>query len=611
METNEVEQPIINSPYEEPKAHWKIHTHEPAEKRDGRRDPTYIYLPSGKSVDEEGEYHAVEEKLQLVSQLREQVNEWRSLALRGEGGVSRVTMELLKHWHNEEREQRLFFAQLEAAETIIFLTEARADFLQGVDIPQDKVNGTAIFRRLCCRMATGSGKTTVMAMLAAWSILNKVHNKQDKRFSEAVLVVCPNVTIRDRLAELNPKRGEASIYNTRDIVPKSMMSDLSKGRVLTLNWHVFEPRNMQAGNKVVRAGKHILVNEKVFIGAKNTTARGRRYMTEKDLREKQMLGILEILSEEKDDSGELKSAEIRADKFVESDTALLRRVLEKELGTKSNILVFNDEAHHAYRPQMESDDSEQGTLLDDDDMVKEYCNEATVWVKGLDTVQKLRGINFCVDFSATPYFLAKAGANTNRIFPWTVSSFDLQDAIEAGLVKIPQLAVRDPSGDEVPGYFNIWKWILPQLTATERGGKRSDAKPEAILKYAYTPIAMLGSIWQKEFQERKQEGNDPRPPVFIIVCKTKKLADTVYEWLAEDKSPNAHIPSAKLPKLKNTDTEQNTICVHSDMQKNLESGQVKNDEERWMRFTLDTIGKRGWPIDSQGRPQYPDDFEEL
>ena len=129
----------------------------------------------------------------------------------------------------------------------------------------------------------------------------------------------------------------------------------------------------------------------------------------------------------------------------------------------------------------------------------------------------------CVDFSATPYFLAKAGDNTNRIFPWTVSSFDLQDAIEAGLVKIPQLAVRDSSGTSVPGYFNIWRWILPRLTAAERGGKKSEARPEAILKHAHTPIELLGGEWDDLRQKMAKEKEDPRPPVFIIVCKTPEV----------------------------------------------------------------------------------------
>lgn len=597
---------IINPPDAEPKHYWEIHAHAPAVKREGRRPPTWHYSPPSRSSGDEGG-ESTPLPLPLVSLLRERLAEWRC---KGRDGASSVTMTLLDYWHREGRREPLFFAQLEAAETIIFLTEARKDFLQGIDVTQDEAGGE--FRRLCCRMATGAGKTTVMAMLAAWSILNKIADRRDKRFSDSVLVVCPNVTIRDRLRELDPKQGDAGIYRTRDLVPPSMLPDLAQGRLLTVNWHVFEPRNMQSGNKVVKAGKREMREERIGIGEKNTTARGKRYMTERSLREKAAVGLLVILAEERDKQGNLKSVVVRSERYVESDAALVRRVLGKELGGGGNILVFNDEAHHAYRPQGGEEEAE--FWEEDEDSVRRYCAEATVWIKGLDMVQAARGINFCVDFSATPYFLAKAGKQTNRIFPWTVSSFDLQDAIESGLVKIPQLAVRDSAGGEIPGYFNIWNWILPKLTPAERGGGRSPAKPEAILKHAHMPIKMLAGKWQEEFRRRQQEGErsgDGRPPVFIIVCKTQKLADAVYDWLGEGVSPSATIPAADLPELRNRDGVQNTICVHSEVQNRLDSGQPKGDEEKWMRHTLDTIGKTEWPADRQGAPQYPEGFEAL
>ena len=134
----------------------------------------------------------------------------------GYPGATRTTLDLIRHWRREGRERPLFFAQLEAAETIIFLNEARSDLLQGVDVPPEDVpDEVDAFKRYACKMATGSGKTTVMGMLAAWSILNKVTARGDSRFSDVVLVVCPNVTIRERLSELDPNRGEASIYTLR------------------------------------------------------------------------------------------------------------------------------------------------------------------------------------------------------------------------------------------------------------------------------------------------------------------------------------------------------------------------------------------------------------
>ena len=620
MPASEVANPIINPPYEEPGKYWKIHEHKPAELLSGRRKPTYIYRPPSAATDPESESEVgCELELPLVSQLRERLAEWRPLALRGEGGVTRVTMQLLNHWRRDGRHEPLFFAQLEAAETIIFLTEARADFLQGVDLPLDEPGaeklraGYTAFKRQCCKMATGTGKTTVMAMLAAWSILNKVNNRRDSRFSDAVLVICPNVTIRDRLTELDPKRGAASIYRTRDLVPTDMMSQLAQGRMLTVNWHVFEPHAVQSGSKIVKAGRLEIKSEVVYIGEQNTTARGRRYMTELDLRKQHALELLHILQEYKDKGGLLQRADIESQRYLETDAAMMRRVLDQELGTRKRILVFNDEAHHAYRLHPEIGDRTD-SHIPDDEAQDYYYDEATVWVDGLDRIHKQRGINFCVDFSATPYFLGRAGENTNRIFPWTVSDFNLQEAIESGLVKIPQMAVRDPSGAQVPGYFNIWQWILPKLSPIERGGRKSEVKPEAVLKYAHTPIAMMGGMWEQQRQalaESSDARDDPRPPVFIIVCKTKKLAKLVYEWLGEGGQPTPTIPAANFPSLQNSEDTKNTICVYSDIQKELDSGNTSSDENRWMRHTLATIGKIDWPRDTQGRPQFPDGFDAL
>src|SRR5205814_9497151 len=206
---------------------WHIEEGKDPELRSGRRPAMYFYRdPKAKPERNERGNVGIAIELKLVNRIRERVNAWRSLALNGEGGVTRTTMELMNYWRREGRDPRtrLFFAQLEAAETIIFLTEARSDFRQGIEIPRDdpsddkKAEGYRGFLRYGCKMATGSGKTTVMGMLAAWSILNKVNDRSDGRFSDVVLIVCPNVTIRDRLQELDPERGEASLYRTRDLV---------------------------------------------------------------------------------------------------------------------------------------------------------------------------------------------------------------------------------------------------------------------------------------------------------------------------------------------------------------------------------------------------------
>jgi type III restriction enzyme len=611
----EVGEPIICGPYDEPAEHWQIVEGEEPRRQAGRRPATYYYRPPGPVSEGAGDDPGTLIELKLVNRVRERLKAWQAA---GRPGVTRTTLELLDYWTREGRQHRLFFAQREAAETVIFLTEARADFLQGIEVPPDtpsderRAEGYAGFRRIACKMATGTGKTTVMAMLAAWSILNKVATRGDARFSDVVLVVCPNVTIRRRLGEIDPREGDASLYRTRDLVPPHLMADLVKGRVLVTNWHVFEPQSVTPGGvsaRVTRAGLPVRTVETITIGPKTTTARGRRYLTPEELERQVASGMLAVMEEDRDRQGNLRKVRVESVRYVESDTAVVERVLGREVGGKQNVLVFNDEAHHAYRIRRESDGDGED-LYGEPEAQDEFYREATVWVDGLDRIQKLRGINFCVDLSATPYYLGRMGPDTNRIFPWVVSDFGLTDAIESGLVKIPQLAVRDTTGADIPGYFNIWRWIMPRLTPAERGGRRGSPKPEAIVKWANTPIAMLGGLWEEVRADREQDATDPRPPVFILVCRDTAIARVVYEWLALDRPP-AGIPPANLPGLRNTAGKEHTIRVDSRVVQETDSGQAKSDEAAWMRLTLDTVGRIAWPQDRQGRPVYPEGFEEL
>lgn len=165
----EVQEPILNSPYEELRVHWRIVEGEPAERVSGRRRALYYYRPPGQASVEAGVGTAVE--LDLVNRIRSRVNAWRE---KGFPGVSRTTMELIQHWRRDGRQFRLFFAQLEAAETLIFLNEARQDLRQGIQVPldeptaQQKAQGAIAFIRDATKMATGTGKTTVMGMIATW-----------------------------------------------------------------------------------------------------------------------------------------------------------------------------------------------------------------------------------------------------------------------------------------------------------------------------------------------------------------------------------------------------------------------------------------------------------
>ncbi len=619
----EVGEPIQNSPFEEPKRYWYIREGEHPQLIEDSRRAAVVFPPRDqkRAWDEDerilrpSKEYANGFEMVMVNLIRERVAEWKK---QGYPGLTRTTLELIEWWTREGRKQNLFYAQLEAALTVIFLKEGRQDFLQGITIPRDEPSdearqsdGYTGFERYACKMATGTGKTTVMGMLAAWSILNKVNDRGDSRFSDTVLVICPNVTIKGRLEELKPERGEASIYRTRDLVPERLMPTLAQGRVIPYNWHIFEPRGIETGgtaSKVNKAGVRKEITTTVLIGKKNTTTYRSRYMTAASLEAGTAAGEIQVIQgSEVYEGGHLKSVQIKEFKYIESETALVNRVLGKEVGGKRNILVFNDEAHHAYRIRQEEPDE------DEEEDEEELLKEATEWITGLDKIHKLRGINFCVDLSATPYFLARVGRETNKPFPWVVSDFGLIDAIESGLVKVPQLAVRDTSGAEVAKYFNIWRWLVEEkLTAAEKGGSHGSVKPEAVLRYAHTPIAMLGGMWDALSAEWKEKQEDTRPPVFILVCKNTAIAKVIYDWLADDRKPKG-IPSSNVAGFRNEGNTINTIRVDSKVvhDTDSDSGQAKNDASRWMRYTLDTIGKVDWSYDSQGRPVYPDGFADL
>lgn len=539
---NEVAEPIICDAYAEPACHWVIEKGKPPVKEPNRREACYYYRPPGRSTGTvQADEIGTRIPLALVNEIRRRVKSWRQS---GFPGVTALTAELLVYWGRDERERRLFFCQREGAETVIFLTEARADFRQGLAIPRDDPGD---FVRYACKMATGSGKTAVMAMLAAWSILNKVADRTDRRFSDVVLVLCPNVTIRERLQELDPHRGEASLYRTRDIVPPPLMSDLRKGYVLIHNWHILAPQEMNqvggVGAKVVQRGE-------------------------------------------------------------ESDTALVARVLGKDVGGKGNILVLNDEAHHAYRIR-KLDNTEE--LEEEDELAEADRREATVWIEGLDKIHRLRGINLCVDLSATPFYLNRSGNDPGRAFPWITSDYGLIDAIESGLVKIPQLPIQDTTGAEIPAYFNVWKWIVEQkLSPGEKGGRRGQVKPEAVLKWAQQPIAQLAGLWREKFLEWEREAAEgkrpPVPPVFIIVCRDTRLAKVVYEWITGEGEGSA----PPVQEFRNHDGKEYTVRIDSKVVEEISSGVAKSDESRRLRFVLDTIGKIAWPVS-----RVPEEYLEL
>lgn len=581
---------IINSPFREPQVHWKIEKAKPPYKAEGRRRASYFYrVPehSGRGRPDRNQAELFESQageeveLEIVNAIRGRVKDWRAGIHSGGvayDGASPVTRELLELWRSDERMQRLFFAQIEAAETIIFLVEAKDVYRKGVpEVPRDepgleaKAAGVRAFIRYACKMATGSGKTTVMGMLAAWSILNRVASPRDDRFSDTVLIVCPNVTIRERLQELDPALGDVSLYRTRQLVPPHRMEELRRGEVMIANWHRLAKKETNTVNgdsaKVVKTGEAVEV-------VKNAG----------------------------------KANESVETKYFESDPAWFKRI-RRELGSgkgrSPHWLIFNDEAHHAYR---RGDAASEESLDEDKDLASKNAREATIWVEALDRINKLaggsrrRGINLCVDLSATPFYIQGSGNEVGKPFPWIVSDFSLLDAIESGLVKIPQLPARDVSGAEEAAYFNIWRWV--QAKAKE-DGLGTNITPEIVMNYASAPINLLAQEWYQRFseweQQSKQQQKHPVPPVFIVVCRDTAVAKEVHGWLANGNDSYGVAPSW----FRNAPGHEVTVRIDSKVMEDIEDGGSK-DETKRLRFILDTVGKATWP---GGR--IPEDWSEL
>jgi type III restriction enzyme len=436
--------------------------------------------------------------------------------------VTPITRQLLNYWNNPERERKLFFCQREAAETLIWLIESSPADKQGINIPKD-----GELTRYACKMATGSGKTVVMGMVVAWQVLNKLANLQDRRFSDAVLFVCPNLTIRERLQVLLPW-SQGNYYEKFNLLPPGMLERLQQGRFQITNWHIFQPKDDSRSRSVVQRGE-------------------------------------------------------------ESDFAFCQRVL-LELGNKRNILVINDEAHHCYRPallQKEFDDD-----LGPEEEVE--LQRATVWVSGLDRINRVRGINFCVDFSATPFYIKGSGHPEGEPFPWICSDFGLVDAIESGIVKIPRIPVDDNTGALIPKYFRLWEAINQSLPASERQTSRRRAKPESVLREAEGALATLASEWKKTFAEFQKSGFAV-PPVLLVVCDNTDLAKLIYEHISRGNV---------LKELENNENNgEVTFRIDTKLLEEAETlleGETRQDAAERLRKTVNTIGKLEW--EGEGPP---------
>ncbi|MEX2288105.1 MAG: DEAD/DEAH box helicase family protein [Planctomycetaceae bacterium] len=535
-----IDNPIINSPFDEPTRQFKF-TDEGITNEiiNGRRVSAYfvpIARPRKKGhkqlpFDTEWTQDRIEEN-KLVNQIRGRVKLWRE---GGYVGVTPTTSRLLTNWTNPDREKKLFFCQIEALETAIYITEAAKKYGDAwIENAIREANDTSNpgLPRTACKMATGSGKTVVMAMLIAWQTLNKLANPQDARFSDTFLIVTPGITIRDRLRVLLPNDPQ-NYYRQRDIVSAHELEQLGQAKILITNFHAFQPRETVAAGKITKA----------------------------------------IL------------AEGQTSAFTETPDQMVRRVC-RELGNKKNIIVLNDESHHCYRRKPDGQDEK----LTGDDRVEAEQREkaARVWISGIEAVKSKIGVKAIYDLSATPFFLRGSGYPEGTLFPWVASDFALIDAIEAGIVKVPRVPVADDSMiGEQPTYRDLWLRIREHLPKKGRktdaigGEPKLPAELQGALHSLYSNYEKYYRLWENNVQA---QAKGLTPPVFIVVCNNTNVSKLVFDYIAgweKQIGERTVVQVGQLPIFRNDDghggwlQRPNTILVDSQQ---LESGESMSAE---------------------------------
>ena len=489
--------PILNGPYEMPDRHWVLTADgQPTDRHvPGRRTVDFVSaVPKPKRKSAQADLSFGEsrdgtryETAETITAIRRQVDEWRVLP-EDRWNVTPHTKRLLRHWRRKDWPgRRPFFCQVEAAETVIWLTEVAPRTASGKQFLRKLEDASADanpgLSRWALKLATGAGKTTVMAMLIAWQTVNAVRMPSSSRFARGFLLVAPGITIRDRLRVLQPADPEA-YYQRFDLVPDDLLNDVKRAQIVITNFHAFqlrETRSLSKGNRALQQG----------------------------------LGGEEVVT-------------------LESPGQMLKRVCSELMGL-GGIMVINDEAHHCYRerPAGEAEGETVDDLTGDEKQeAKKDSEYARLWISGLEYAAEKLGVNKVLDLSATPFFLRGSGYTEGTLFPWTVSDFSLMDAIECGIVKLPRIPIADniPSA-VVPEYRELWKHVGKGMPKKGRGKNATAADPSKLPQKLQTALEALYGHYKQTFElwERQQLGV---PPCFIVVCNNTASSKLVYDYVS-------------------------------------------------------------------------------
>ncbi|MCL2824707.1 MAG: DEAD/DEAH box helicase family protein, partial [Polyangiaceae bacterium] len=569
------ERPILNSPYAYPTRHWELdNTGQPTQQiideRRAARFITPIPKPKKRKLGDPQKAMVFDEGLGLstaaqqydptsmIGEIRSLVGWWRALPNQSSWHVTPETGRLLQHWrHHPFAGLRPFFCQIEAVETLIWLTEVAPHTSHGKAIldhlSRANQDANPDLSRIALKLATGAGKTTVMAMLIAWQTVNAVRRPKNKLFTRGFLVVCPGLTIRDRLRVLQPNDPD-SYYQSRELVPNDMLDHLSRAKIVITNFHAFKRRQrfeLSAGGRALLQGR----------------------------------------------GGDPLDT-------LETEGQMLHRVIPDLTRTK-RVLVINDEAHHCYREKPPEEDDEE--LTGDDRRASEKANEAArLWISGLEAVQRKLGVLRAVDLSATPFFLRGSGYAEGTLFPWTVSDFSLMDAIECGIVKLPRVPVAENiCGDDMPVYRNLWENIRKDMPKKGRGGG-GELDPLKLPTRLLTAIDALYGHYEKTFKLWETEGIKV-PPCFIVVCQNTAISKLIYDYIAGFQRTNpdgsmASFENGRLALLRNFDesgqplARPKTLLIDSEQ---LEAGDALDDKFRTLaadeieRFRREVVERTG------------------
>ena len=492
------ERPILNSPYEYPARHWELDasgqpTQQVVEAR--RRAEFVTPIPKPKKqkgaskqtallFDDRSSQEQQYDHTAVINAVRQEVDKWRALPSPNDWRVTPETARLLQHWrHHKFSTTRPFFCQVEAAETAIWLTEvapklgkAGERFLEHLASANNDANPG--LSRLALKLATGAGKTTVMAMLIAWQTINAVRRPGSKKFTRGFLVVTPGITIKDRLSVLQPN-DPYSYYGSRELVPGDMLDDLNKAKIVITNYHGFKLRERV---EISKGGRQLL--------------QGR--------------------------NGEALNT-------LETEGQMLQRVMPELMGL-GQVMVINDEAHHCYREKPVA--GVEDDLTGDEKKEAENNNEAArLWINGIEAVQRTLGVGRVMDLSATPFFLRGSGYAEGTLFPWALSDFSLMDAIECGIVKLPRVPIADNiPGGEMPMYRELWKHIGKDMPKTGRG-KATGLDPHKLPTPLITALEALYGHYAKTF-DLWQRAAINVPPCFIVVCNNTATSKLVYDYIS-------------------------------------------------------------------------------